>query len=330
MEAFLATADDESRCVDESSRHSRCGFTLVELLVVIAIIAILIALLLPAVNAAREAARRTQCANNMRQFGLGIQNYIAAHNKFPPGQIRPCRDCEKVAWSAYFLDFIEEGAIHDQLDFEQDLRSITNREATSQAISIYLCPSTAQRQSTRTLHHIGDVDKNGSWTANIGEEMACIDYLGITGPHHKMLEDPDDPDSESYGRNRGVLLSLKGLSSRVLAPPVIRPRHVKDGMSNTACVAECSGRGAVQDGKDWEVPGAWASGRNVSSLELPINSPAEEAWEEEEIFSDHPGGAHLLLCDNAVVFLSEETEMRIIAAFASRNGSEHVDAFGGI
>ena len=94
------------------------GFTLVELLVVIAIIAMLVTLLLPAVQAARAAARRTQCSNNLRQIGLGMLNYESVNQHFPPGQVRVAPKAMPMAWSAFFLPFIEEGAIHDRMDFK--------------------------------------------------------------------------------------------------------------------------------------------------------------------------------------------------------------------
>lgn len=294
--------------------QKRQGFTLVELLVVIAIISILVLLLLPAINAARESARRVQCTNNLRQIGIGMLNYESAHRKFPPGQKRPCLGCEEVAWSAFFLPFIEETAIDDRLDHKKDLLDEVNRPAARSVISTYLCPSAgkveAHRSPTGILIDIPEEQGGG---------YGCIDYMGISGPSRKS----EDPRGRQYGRNRGILVSLSGLSKRVLEPPAIKTKHIKDGMSKTICVAECSGRGAQRNGASWKLDGAWFSGNNTAHIKLPINyGEPEDAWEEEEIYSQHPGGANVLFCDGAVAYISDDLDVEILWALCSRNGNE--------
>jgi hypothetical protein len=146
--------------------------------------------------------------------------------------------------------------------------------------------------------------------------------MGISGPSRKS----NDPFGRDYGRNRGVLISLSGFPSSRLEPPSIRTKHIRDGLSKTICVAECTGRGAERNGANWKLDGAWASGNNTAHIKSPINfgSP-EEAWEEEEIFSQHRGGAQALLCDGAVAFLTEDTDREILLALCSRNGREPID-----
>jgi type II secretory pathway pseudopilin PulG len=290
-------------------------------LVVIAIIAILMALLLPAINAARESARRTKCANNLRQIGLALQNYVSTFKRFPAGQVEPCKKCERVGWTVYFLDYIEQQAIFDQLDLRQDLRSARNRQAVTQRIDTYLCPSIATRQQFRLdTDAIGDLDGNGEWTEGLGESMGCVDYMGISGPAKQAYINNDESHGIQYGDNRGVLLKMDGKKPA----PIVRPRHITDGLSNTVCVGESSGRGAETDGNSFDVNGAWASGANIGAVKMGINMPADIAWGEEEIYSDHPGGAHLLMCDASVFFAPQDMDLAVLFAYCSRDGNERV------
>lgn len=299
-------------------KPNRIGFTLVELLVVIAIIAMLVTLLLPAVQAARAAARRTQCSNNLRQMGLGMLNYESVNNHFPPGQKRVAPNAMPMAWSAFFLPFIEESAISDRIDFKKPLTDEVNWAATATHIPSYLCPSTGRRSILRTNDdRIGDLNRNEQVDRKLGEGMACIDYLGISGPGKNIRR----ADGEKYRRNHGVLIGLKDYPPERLEPRKIRTQQIIDGLSKTIIVAECSGRGAFRDGA-WELDGAWAAGENVSAVKLPINPSPRDNWDAEEIFSDHPGGAHTLFCEGSVKFLSEDIEMALLAAVCTRDGQE--------
>jgi prepilin-type processing-associated H-X9-DG protein len=137
--------------------------------------------------------------------------------------------------------------------------------------------------------------------------------------------------SEEYGRQRGVLIGVKGLEDEetLVEPPQVTPEQVTDGMSSTLCVAECSGRGVEFDDESGEIKslnGAWASGSNVSHLTKGINQVGTpKAWYDEAIISDHPGGAHLLMCDGSVQFGSDDMEESVLMALASRDGEEVID-----
>jgi prepilin-type N-terminal cleavage/methylation domain-containing protein/prepilin-type processing-associated H-X9-DG protein len=121
------------------------GFTLVELLVVIAIIGILIALLLPAVQMAREAARRASCLNNLRQMGIGLHNYHDALRCFPPGGIEPRSMLHphgrQIAWSALLLPYVEQEPLYERLDTGKAFDAPENAQAAATVLSVYVCPS---------------------------------------------------------------------------------------------------------------------------------------------------------------------------------------------
>jgi prepilin-type N-terminal cleavage/methylation domain-containing protein len=176
----LMTLHDTNAEVRGGSRAAG-GFTLVELLVVIAIIGALVALLLPAIGAARESSRRTQCQNNLRQLGLGLASYESATKKWPAGKkwSGPPDDPASfaMAWSSFLLPYIEEDSLNNAINFKLPFTDPANLPATSQTIAIYLCPSTAEVEEHRTLD--GHLYNLGGLP---GEGLGCIDYLGISGP----------------------------------------------------------------------------------------------------------------------------------------------------
>ncbi len=323
-------------------RAMRRGFTLVELLVVIAIIGVLVALLLPAIQAARESARRSQCQNNLRQMGIGMTQFLDAKKHFPPGEFKPAGVpiSAGVGWSAWFLPYIEEQAIYERIDFKLSMRHKPNWQPdltgpVNQAIAIYLCPSMATHQADREQTRLGIFARNGVYAEGTGDGMGAIDYAGCGGPGKNVLDpikgkDPATGAPSAYGENRGMLLRIGSagpcLGSKFeCSAKTIRPQQVTDGLSRTMLVFECSGRGwlDVSGSRDKNDPmGAWASKSNTGRIKLEVNPPPEVNWSETEVFSDHPGGANLLLCDSAVRFLSEDVEGYVYFALATRDASE--------
>ena len=300
----------------EQSKRPDDGFTLVELLVVMAIIGVLTAILLPAVNAVRSSARRTQCQNNLRQVGLAIQNFESARQKLPPGQSwTGRRDREGVvdyAWSALILSFMEESAIYDQLDLMQSYLAPRNQPATAQAIPTYLCPSTSLRDKERIGDQILNFDEVPGLT------LGCTDYLGISGPDKDKLNPRTE---EPYGVQQGVLLGTKGLNRWTrLEPPKVTIASIIDGTSKTLCVSECSGRGVEKDG---DPNGAWVSGKNLTHINKGVNSKsAKKSWKDERIFAEHPAGANGLFCDGSVRLLSNALDEVVLRSMCSRSGDE--------
>lgn len=302
----------------------RAGLTLVELLVVIAIIGVLVALMLPAVQMARESSRRTACKNNLRQVGLGLINFESSHMKYPPGKTwsGPTSNPGSFArsWPTFILEYIEQKSLRDQMDFSRDCIDPVNLPATRQMIKVFLCPSTGRVEEHRTLQ--GHLTKLGALP---GEGLGCIDYMGISGPD----KDAKHPTTHAvYGRQRGVLIGTKGLplAPETTEPPPIRAAAIKDGLSNTICVVECTGRGvAIKDGKLDALHGAWASGSNVSHIDGSINQKPPKVWYSEQIHSDHTGGAQVLTCDGAVHFLTKSIPDQIIRSLSSRDGDEPLE-----
>jgi prepilin-type N-terminal cleavage/methylation domain-containing protein/prepilin-type processing-associated H-X9-DG protein len=320
----VAAAPREAHSVAVTGHGRKPGFTLVELLVVIAIVGVLLALLLPAVQAARESSRRTQCQNNLRQVGLGLSNYESAHTKFPAGKkwSGPPNDPGSfaLAWSSFLLEHLELGTLHNQIDFKVPFTHPKNLPVTTQVLPVYICPSTSRMEEHRTTSH--QLTNLGSMP---GEGLGCIDYLGISGPD----KDAKHPVTKIvYGRQRGVLIGTKGLpmEDELIEPPPVTAASITDGLSNTMCVTECTGRGAgYKDGKLDSVHGAWASGNNVTHVDDGINrDDPPAAWYKERIISDHPAGANVLMCDGSVHFMSNETPKSLIRWLASRDGDEEV------
>ncbi len=275
-----------THCLQASS-GTRAGFSLVELLVVITIIGVLIALLLPAVQAAREAARRISCSNNLHQIGIGLQNYHLACGSFPPGAIEPTflvSGGRQFAWSALLLPYLEQQPLWEMIDFSQPCYADANARAAATVVPTYLCPSTRR-------------------TSNLAEGRGASDYGGLYGEAI-----PPHPTDGSWTAENGMMVYDRAF----------RIADVLDGTSHTLIVSEDAG---------W-TDGQWINGLNVFDQKYPINYvPASPRLLENEIRSDHPGGANGAFCDGSARFLSETMELKTLKAIITRAGGEIVSDF---
>jgi len=271
------------------NRHIR-AMTLLELLVVMAIIGVLVALLLPVVQAARESARRATCQNNLRQIGVALHVYHAAHQQFPVGCIdkripRTNPNGRQLAWSATILPELGEPALSQQLDFNAAYDGNINSAVAATIVPTYLCPSTYRLAAGRE----GALVHNPA-TASVapGYEGAATDYGGIYGA------------AQVSPAANGTFLYERA----------VKIAEITDGTSHTLAVAEDTGRG-------WLMDGEWINGENIYDVSNLINTQ-----QHNEIWSDHPQGAMALWCDGSVSLLAESMELTVLRSICTRAGSD--------
>jgi prepilin-type N-terminal cleavage/methylation domain-containing protein/prepilin-type processing-associated H-X9-DG protein len=337
-------ANDRPRC------HSgqRLAFTMIELLVTIAIIGLLAALLLPAVQAAREAARRTQCQSNLRQLGIAFHNYydgcrqlpptyVAAHHTVLPTWLgKPGRfdDANIHTYGEFLLPYLEQSAISKRIDFTQpyfspaDLTSIglpkyaaDNQSVVGVALAVFLCPSAPR----------GANPYSGTWTEfpiPIPFRAGGNDY----GPSNGILKSPPGGiwDFASAEAVPDGVMSDNNMSTKF--------RDVTDGTTQTALMWEIAGRpdlyqggkkvGTTTGGGWTDVGNAenWFHGSSYDGTTLPgpcaINCTNGA---QMGVYSFHPGGVHVLLADGSVQFLNENVNVSVFVRLVTLQGGTEVE-----
>ncbi len=312
----------------------RRAFTLVELLVVIAIIGILIALLLPAVQAAREAARRSQCSNNMKQLGLALHNYHDTFKTFPLGSynLREAWPCSGSNWRALILPFMEQGSVYDQLQFSSNpaIHFMAGGAAGGAAldgnevlenlvIDGFVCPST-------------DIQPIIGGHNNVNAMNAT--YVGIQGCA------PPVPGSNSARGTRSCSYGITSANGMLPKNECVTFALAEDGTSNTMIVGEQS---ALVEGRNITANyyGAWFGTRHPRKMS---DDPCGDLWgagttavryspnldddsldgagqmyhNNTHLNSNHPGGINVLLTDGSVRFVTETIEMVTLRQLACR------------
>ncbi len=316
------------------------AFTLVELLVVIAIIGILIALLLPAVQAAREAARRSQCTNNMKQLGLAMHNYHDVYKAFPSSLMTDAATGNWQVWSTRILPFMEQTNISSTWD--NSLPPAAGNGLTDKVIDGFVCPS-APSATSRTAG-ISGVGPAGIDVGVTEIECAPIDYIVYCGPG--FADDPSFEFAEfAYGdTTTGVFATgdaIPPYQGSVAPGTYTRIADMTDGTSNTVLAGERIGgpawyvRGSVVHADTGNFGGFWACpdvgffypmGSSDDGLTLAgqcmINcSNEDDATGTAGFYAMHPGGANFLLGDASVRMLSDGvTSATLGAMLTSANG----------
>jgi prepilin-type N-terminal cleavage/methylation domain-containing protein len=271
-----------------AQRTTPSGFTLVELLAVLAIIGTLIGLLLPAVQRSREAGRRMQCANNLKQMGVALSNYEQAKKRFPPGNDQ--LGSRLHAWSSFILPFLEQSAVSDRIDYTKPWDDPTsNLSKVDITIPTYVCPS------------------------GVKQFPGKQDYGGILGAYIKPDGEPLNPLT-TRDEHGGILYATDAeykLSATAAS--------VSDGLSKTLLVAEAVDR-EVAGGANTHFVGdaCWACGNNCFPLNSRvINDPSVDAFR-----SHHVGGLNSLYGDSHISFLSDRLDVRVLIAICTRTGGE--------
>jgi prepilin-type N-terminal cleavage/methylation domain-containing protein/prepilin-type processing-associated H-X9-DG protein len=323
--------------------RSRSGFTLIELLVVIAIIAILLALLLPAVQQAREAARKSQCRNNLKQIGLAVHNYIDTVKQYPkggPGISLPdaavnaptatnlaswAKSQRYASWGTVLLPYLDQAAIYNQWDMNLWYSQGDNIPLAQTKLPVFICPSNPDADQFKA---------NGD-TPSSTRLYGRNDYAGNWGERALRCY-PATSCSNSYGDNTGGRGPMRLLSERA-----VRHRDITDGTSNTIYIGEAPNA----------MFGQWAGHKNLMDQSAPLNGIMTNVtpvkWQScytfggtlnpvgslgcdfghQDFHSWHVGGGVFLFCDGSVQWLSQNQDIRTFAALLSYRGQEVIGEF---
>ncbi len=348
--APLSPRDRGQAWADRPAADSKRGFTLIELLVVIAIIALLVVLLLPAINSAREAARRAQCLNKLKQIGVALLNYESAFGVYPYGSNDA--DCESVRgktldrvplnWRVIILPYLEDEQLNRQLQQLAKESIVTGcypvrpwdrSPLQQQVVDAFICPSENEPYVKTGL---------SSWS---GPATAAIaSYFGSAGPVSTGPPDwgipnvcglcaggsvPDATCPCIYGNSdvarRGFYHghNPKGPGMLDMWPNRLKPKDVKDGTSKTIFVGE------THHSRSLEEPGChehmhWMGSWSVASTVWGINSPTATGnwWGGCNFRSRHPGGANFVYVDGSIHFLTDDINLVTLANLAHRRDGD--------
>jgi prepilin-type N-terminal cleavage/methylation domain-containing protein len=327
--------------------RSRYGFTLVELLVVIAVIGTLVGLLLPAVQSAREAARRMQCGNHLRQIGLALHHYESANRVWPAQSMGPLPGSQfharRSSWMVAILPFLEQDGLSRAYDPQQHWHASPNAMAVSVNIPVYRCPSAPERKGfewTVLIDYANALTTTPSLSPRLFLDGAITDYSNVGGMSAALNDVLPAAARHSDPLNSGILKST-----------AVRLGEVSDGLSNTLLAVECAGRPElyqrgfrIADGsapKTWSgsasvtrpfpTGGVWAShlkgflidgAQSNGNTAIRPGTCAINCSNDNEVYAFHPSGAQGLVADGAVRFIHASIAIEQLVALTTRNGGE--------
>ncbi|MEA1949879.1 MAG: DUF1559 domain-containing protein [Planctomycetota bacterium] len=296
----------------------RKAFSLVELIVVVAIIGVLVSLLLPAVQHARESARRMSCANNMHQLGIAMHAYHEAHKRLPPGWLISDQNTPGASlgnspgwsWGAMLLPYVEQipleaGFVNLPLGISHD----QNKVARTQPLAVFRCPS----NSNRSIFSLVGTNRCGNAPLT---DLASADYVGVTANSSRMVQIA-----------RCATLPWTNEDTVFVFNESTSLRDIADGVSQTFVVGERSCK---------SFPSAWAGSmpegkhareRVLGLIDAPPQAAAVDESESIEFGSYHPAGAQFLLADGAVRLVTLEIDPALFRALGTRRGGEPVSEF---
>jgi len=308
-------------------RDPRIGFTLIELLVVIAIIGVLVALLLPAVQAAREAANRSQCQNNLRQFGLAAQSYHDTYNAFPAGWYcmpptydpanpntatggditgcaTPGTPYQSYQWSGLVGVFnkMEQGNLFNEINFDFAPNSVVNTTAVRRTLTNFVCPSNRRAETTTQT---GSTQKMGpsDYRGNMAAGMVFPDPNG-----NCPKQDPTNPYCLIFDNGVTYQNSSVGIAD------------ITDGTTNTCLIGETVAS-----------TGVWAPATSCcvrSNTDRTINKPIVSNGQNYYTYwsSKHPGLVNFANCDGSVRTITQTINKLVLNKLMTRNGGETISA----
>jgi prepilin-type N-terminal cleavage/methylation domain-containing protein len=305
----------------QPSRPTARAFTLVEVLVVVSIIGMLVALLLPAIQMARESARKTACANNLKQLGLAMHNFLDTEKAFPPGYVSLVLEDHDDggpgwAWGSFLLPHFEEQIIYRHVNLTKTVDDPDMEIVRMTSVPTFICPSDKNFQQI--------IDISGTHDNHVICKMAAASYVASAGTVRPTCKICRDKFDGVFGRNRQI-----------------QPRELTDGLTKTLAAGERSTHWAnvVMWGVvpfsavlDNQKPGKMAAGPayvlgttfnegfNIEDGEMEDHMVDTYA---ESFGSDHPGGCFFLFCDAGVRFVWDDSDPAVMNALSTRDGNPH-------
>jgi prepilin-type N-terminal cleavage/methylation domain-containing protein/prepilin-type processing-associated H-X9-DG protein len=298
----------------------RRGFTLIEILVVITIIGVLIALLIPAVQSAREAARKLQCSNNLKQIGLGIIQYEHSYRQLPLVSVPTIfgyrtPNLSSHGWASSILPYLEQETVYSRIDFKRPANHRTNIPAVSTVLPVFLCPATDRvaRDGQKHLVILEFAVTDYAATRVVRTSADEVHSPGAWG--EPILGDPESVHPTHYRR-----VSLT---------------DVLDGTSQTTLAGEAAGLPVTYSGGGegpWQRDdfnfgsGRWGSAGHGIQILRTDHDWGTINFRNSSIYSFHPGGANVVFCDGSVHFLREGTDPFVVEALVTREAGDVADA----